>query len=81
MQTYISNGFRSVQAASMKEAAQIFAGRQARKEFGKSATVRTLNVNAHATDNSFAEYQAFIGRSTGIHETTGHNFSFTVSRA
>ena len=81
MTTYLSNGFRSIQAEGMKDAAEIFALRQARKEYGKAATVRTLNIRAHAQDNSFAEFEAFIGRRTGKHETTGHNLHFTVSRA
>lgn len=62
----------------MHEAAQMFADRLARKEFGKRGYARTCTQNSYAQNGSFAEYNAFIGYRTGQHETTGRNVMFTV---
>ena len=77
MNTYTTNGCKSVTAESMKEAAQIFAQRMARKEFGKRGGCRTCTIEAYAQDGRLAEFSAFIGITRG-HETTGHNVNFTV---
>lgn len=53
MKKYTCNGFNSVSAESINDAANIFANRA-------------------------AEYSAFIGRTTGPNETSGHNINFTV---
>jgi len=77
MNTYHSNGFKSVKAESIAEAASIFAQRAARREFGPRGDVRTCNQGSYAQNGSCAEYSAFIGRTRG-NETTGHNINFTV---
>ena len=76
---YTCNGFRPVEAESIREAASIFANRAARRAFGRSGYARTCQIQAHARDMSFAEFSAFIGYTTGRNETTGHNVQFTVS--
>jgi hypothetical protein len=81
MKAYKSNGHRDVVAESMKEAAQIFADRKARKAYGKGGYARTCELGSWAQDNSFGEFSAFIGYSTGPHETTGKNVDFTVYSA
>jgi hypothetical protein len=72
---------RSVRADSMRDAAEIFATRLARKSYGRSAYARTLNLNSWSQDNTVGEYDAFVGYRTGPHETTGHNARFTVIRS
>jgi len=78
MKNYTSSGFRNVQAESMKEAAEIFANRAARRKYGRSAYSRTCTQQSHSQDGSLAEYSAFIGYKTGQHETSGSNIQFTV---
>ena len=78
MKNYTCSGFRAVKAESMRDAAEIFATRQARRDYAKKGYTRTLNLEAHSQDNTLAEWSAFIGYSTGRNETTGHNFRFTV---
>lgn len=78
---YVSSGFRSVTTESIREAAEIFANRAARKSYGKRGYARTCNMSAHAQDMRLAEFSAFIGYTTGKNETTGHNINFTVHRA
>lgn len=82
MKTYTTNGMRAVSAESMGEAAGIFAGRKARREFGKSGYCRTVRQDAWAEDGSLAEFEAFIGYTpAGKHNrgsTVGRNVRFTV---
>lgn len=82
MNTYTSPGYRAVRADTMHDAAEIFAGREARKRYGKSGYVRTCNQQAHAADGSLAEYDAFIGYTpAGKHNrgnTVGNNIRLTV---
>lgn len=77
---YTSNGFRSVTAESMMQAAHIFAHRAARKRYGRRAYSRTCIMSAHAQDGRLAEFSAFIGYTTGRNETTGNNIHFTVCK-
>ena len=81
MNKYTSNGFKSVKAESMTEAANIFANRAARRKYGKSGYSRTCTMGSYAQDGSLAEFSAFIGYTTGQNETTGNNINFTVYRA
>ena len=74
---FTSSGLRAVFADGLGEAAAIFAARLARKSYGSRGNVRTLNVSSYASDNSLAEYSAFIGLTRGG-ETTGHTVNFTV---
>lgn len=79
MKKYTCNGFRPALADSMREAAEIFANRAARKSYGGTGYCRTCNQYAYAQDGSLAEFSAFIGYTTGRNETTGKNINFTVS--
>ena len=80
MNKYTTNGRRAVEAESMREAAEVFAARAARDEFGSAGYCRTCTLGSWSQDNTLGEFSAFIGRSTGRNETTGHNINFTVSR-
>lgn len=78
MRKYTANGFKSVMAERITEAAQVFANRAARREFGRKGYCRTCTQGAYSQDGRLAEYSAFIGYTTGRNETTGHNINFTV---
>jgi hypothetical protein len=80
MNKYTTSGRRAVKAESMKAAAEVFANRAARDKFGRSGYCRTCTLGSWSQDNTLGEFSAFIGRSTGRNETTGHNINFTVSR-
>jgi hypothetical protein len=75
---YACSGFRSVRADSIRDAAEIFARRAARRAFGRRGYVRTLVEDSYVPNLSIVEFAAFIGYSTGRNETTGHNVRFTV---
>jgi len=75
---YRCNGFRSVRADSIRDAAEIFAKRAARRAFGRRGYVRTMVEDSYVPNRSIVEFAAFIGYSTGRNETTGHNIRFTV---
>ena len=75
---YRCNGFRSVRADSIRDAAEVFARRAARRAFGKRGLVRTMVEDSYVPNLSIVEFAAFIGYPTGPNETTGHNIRFTV---
>ena len=77
--TFRCEGFRNVQADNAQEAAEVFANRLARKEFGKTGYARTLNLNSWTEDRKCFTYNSFIGYSTGRNETTGRNEWLYVS--
>ena len=62
----------------MRDAAEIFARRAARRAFGRRGLVRVLSEDSYTRNLSIVEFAAFIGYPTGHNETTGHNFRFTV---
>ena len=64
---------------NMRDAAEVFARRAARRAFGKRGLVRTLVEDSYVPNLSIVEFAAFIGYPSGRNETTGHNFRFTVS--
>ena len=78
MNKYTCNGFKSVKAETMNEAAEIFANRAAKRKYGRSAYCRTCTEQSYAQDMSLAEYSAFIGYTSGQNETSGNNINFTV---
>jgi hypothetical protein len=80
MNKYTTAGRRSVNASSMRDAAETFALRQARALFGRNAYVRTLNLGSQSFDNTVGEWQAFVGYRTGQNQTTGRNIHLTVTR-
>lgn len=78
MTLYRCNGFRSVRALGIHDAAEVFARRAARRAFGRRGIVRTLVEDSYVPNLSIVEFAAFIGYPTGHNETTGHNVRFTV---
>lgn len=79
MNAYTCAGFRSVRAESNREAAEIFAKREAVKQYGKKGLVRVLNEDGWCFDGRVIRWQAFIGKASGRNETTGHNIHLTVT--
>ena len=78
MTLFRCNGFRSIRALGMRDAAEIFARRAARRAFGKRGLVRVLNEDSYTRNLSIVEFAAVIGYPSGRNETTGHNYRFTV---
>jgi hypothetical protein len=77
--TYTSPGFRPCLAERHDEAAEIFALRAARKQYGRNAVVGALTAGSHSMDNTCAEYSAFIGYKTrGQNGICGHNIHLTI---
>jgi len=75
---YRCSGFRSVRALGIRDAAEVFARRAARRAFGRRGIVRTMVEDSYTRNLSIVEFAAFIGYPTGRNETTGHNVRFTV---
>lgn len=73
-------GFRPVRAEGNRDAAMVFATREAVKRYGKKGLVRVLNENTRSQDGRVVEWQSFIGKVSGRNETTGHNFHLTVTQ-
>jgi hypothetical protein len=80
MNKYECSGYNAVQARSMKEAAETFAARAARREFGKAGYCRICRMDSWSEDGTRATFDCFIGYSTGQGQTTGHNIWLTVDR-
>jgi hypothetical protein len=80
MKTYSTHGRKSVQSESIKAAAEIFAARIARNEFGKRGDCRTCKMDSYSQDGTSADFSAFIGITRG-NETTGRNINFSVLAA
>ncbi len=78
MTLFRCNGFRSVRALGIRDAAEVFAKRAARRAFGRRGIVRTLVEDSYTRNLSIVEFAAFIGYPSGRNETTGHNYRFTV---
>ena len=80
MKKYSVRGMQSINGDFDRwvEVGEAFAGRIARREFGKSGVVRTVNMGSYSQDGSVVEFNAFIGITKGS-ETTGRNFHFTVT--
>ncbi len=77
---FACSGLRNVVADDIKQAADVFSKRIAKKKFGRTAYARTLNVTSWTADYETVEFNAFVGVSTGRNETTGSNVVFTVHK-
>lgn len=71
---------RNVEAEGIREAAAIFAGRMARRKFGKRGVALTPKMGAYDPKLRFAEFDAFVGYRAGS-GIDGINLHFTVSIA
>jgi len=80
MNTYTSAGFRFVKAADIREAAELFAARAARRKYGRRGCVAAFRIGSHTEDMSLVEAEAFIGYRTGLNQTTGGNIHLAVRK-
>lgn len=82
MSLYICHGFKPVEADSAKEAAETFANRQARREYGKRGHVRTKRLDSWSEDGTHHTYEFFIGRPVpnDRNTTSGHNVWIHVTQ-
>lgn len=82
MPRFTSDGLAPVQAKSAEEAAEIFANRLARREFGRRGYCRTLRLDSWTRDGTLHVFEAFIGKSLpgDPFTTAGHNSWIRVRR-
>jgi hypothetical protein len=82
MFTFCADGFRAVRAKNASEAAEIFAGRQARREYGRGGHCRTLRLDCWTENGKSHTFEAFIGKPVPGERatTTGHNVWLYVRR-
>jgi len=78
--TFYCPGHRRLVADSAREAAQVFAGREARREFGKRAYVRVLRLDSWTENGHSHTFEAFIGRDVAPNECSGRNVWIHVDR-
>lgn len=76
-----SPGYRAVEAESATEAARIFAGRQARRDFGRRGYVRTLRLDCWTEDRRSHTFEAFIGYNVERDACAGRNVWIYVDQA
>lgn len=80
-QRFECEGFRAVMACDARQAAEIFAQRLARREFGRNGRVGALRLDTWSEDGSTHRFEAFVGRHTGAGDISGHNSWLFVHRA
>ena len=78
---YKCDGFRSVRADSFYDAARIFAGRKATREFGKNGYCRTLRRDCWTEDGCSEEYRAFVGYEDVPNTTDGFDICLAITRS
>jgi hypothetical protein len=79
--TFRADGFRDVQAESAREAAEIFATRQARRDYGRNGHCRTIRLDSWTEGGKSHMFEAFIGRPVrGENATSGRNVWVYVRR-
>jgi hypothetical protein len=74
---YKTDGCKSVDTETALEAAEIIAGRIARRQYGRRGYCRVLRMESWSADHSHSEYSAFLGYKRNG-ETIGSNVRFTV---
>ena len=77
LRTYHCDGFRAVRTFTVNDAAEIFAGRAARKAFGKRRGYCHL-VHNEGWSGDLWEFEAFIGTSDGEGGTVGRKIRFII---
>jgi hypothetical protein len=81
---YDTHGFRPARAYDATEAAEIFADRLSRREFGKLGRVGALRLDSHTVEGGktvawhFVAYVGRLSRGEGSGTISGHNIQFTV---
>jgi hypothetical protein len=62
MAKFACDGFRPVEAESAREAAEIFATRQARRDYGRKGHCRTIRLDSWTENGKSHTFEAFIGK-------------------
>lgn len=80
MRRFTCEGFRAVEAYGPEEAAEIFAERQARRDYGRAGYCRLVRLDCWAESGRYHNYECFIGTTVkGEPNTTaGRNIWLTV---
>lgn len=80
MKRFTCQGFRPVDAYNAAEAAEIFADRKAKREYGRSGYCHHVRLDCWAESGTYANYEAFIGKAVrgDPNTTSGHNVWLTV---
>lgn len=73
MTRFTSPDHRAVMAGSAREAAQIFAGRQARRDYGKRGYCRNLRLDCWTENGRSHTFEAFVGYNVEQGTCSGHN--------
>lgn len=82
MTQYRANGFRgTVEAEDFREAAAIFAGRMARKDYGRRGYCHHTRLDSWAEDGFSATVQTFIGRDVKNSGCEGRNVWIYLRKA
>lgn len=77
---YRSPGQRAVRAESATDAAAIFAGRQARRDYGRRGYVRMMRLDCWTQNGRSHTFEAFIGRDVNKNECSGRNIWVYVDK-
>lgn len=82
MPTFHADGFRPVKADDARAAADIFAKRQARRDYGRAGYCRTMRLDSWTENGRTHTFQAFIGKSVRGEPgtTSGHDIWLYVTR-
>jgi len=77
MKRFATSGHRAVNADGIRSAAEMFADRKARRDFGSRGHVGAFRIDSERVDGKCVEVSALIGARSG-NTTTGHNVIFSV---
>ena len=79
-ETFFCPGHRRITAEDAEAAARVFAGREARREYGRRAYVRVLRLDNWTENGRSHTFEAFIGRDVAQNQCSGRNVWIHVDR-
>ena len=77
---YHSSGFKSVSATSYLKAAEIFAARQARRDYGKRGICRHVRLGPWSLTGPSLMAEAYIGVKVPDGGCSGHNINILITK-
>lgn len=80
MNRFTCQGFQPVTTRCARQAAHVFAARQARKDYGAKGYCRTLRLDCWTEDGRCHTFQAFIGRNVDQTTCSGRDIWLHVTR-
>lgn len=78
MKRYVTSGCRALRANCIREAAEVFALRIARRHFGRRARIGALNCVGWCPLGTFRQFSVFVGYRSAPNELTGKNELITI---